>query len=60
MCSPACPTLGAHTYPGKCETSGLCLRQPILASVVTGLKPQSGLPACLPLPWVATKQEGMK
>lgn len=49
MCPPACPTLGAHTYPGKCETSGLCLCQPSLASVVTGHKPQPDLPACLPL-----------
>lgn len=55
-----CPPLGAHTYLGKCETSGFCLCQPSLVPTVTGFKPQPDLAACLPLPWVATKQEGMK
>lgn len=44
MCPPACPTLGAHTYPGKCEASGFCLGQPSLAPTVTGLTPQPDLP----------------
>lgn len=44
MCPSPCPTLGAHTYPEKCETSGFCLCQPSLAPTVTGLKPQPDLP----------------